>query len=125
MRKKLPAKRKAIADEIIKDPTITAKEAAKRVDPTLTDFSAGVVGSRALNDERIVEYMEKHAVKAQKKVVKLMDSEKEEIALRASQDVLDRVYGKAIQRNENTNANINVILHNYNVPINNEEKAKR
>lgn len=52
--------------------------------------------------------LEAMAVKALAKVDELIDSPHERIALEASTYTLDHVRGKAVQRNTNTNLNINV-----------------
>jgi hypothetical protein len=61
------------------------------------DDTLSVKGHRLLRDVKVREYLQQNAYKAGARVVELIDSNREDIALRASQDVLDRVEGKAGQ----------------------------
>lgn len=47
-------------------------------------------------------YTSEQVTKAKKKVIELVDSQREDIALRASVDVLDREHGKAVQQVQTT-----------------------
>lgn len=115
--KRIPPKRMAVLKEKLKDPSISNTEAARRAFPESSDATNAVLGSLTMNDERVLKILDKHINKAQDTIVRLLDSDKPDIALRASQDILDRTYGKAVQRNENINKNITVILGNHNAKI--------
>jgi hypothetical protein len=119
--KRIPTKRMAVLKEKLKDPSITNSEAARRAFPNLSPSSASMLALRTMKDERVLAILDKHVNKAQDTIVRLLDSDKPDIALRASQDILDRTYGKAIQRNENINKNITVVLGSHNAKIKTHE----
>lgn len=52
--------------------------------------------------------MQKHVDKAKKKIVQLVDSDREEIALKASESILDRNLGKALTRTNSLNVDISI-----------------
>lgn len=53
-------------------------------------------------------YLQQHVDKARGKIVELLDKGKDEIQLRAAQDILDREYGKAKQTTEVTSTGISL-----------------
>lgn len=66
-----------------------------------TDYSiAASIASENLKKPQVVIYRDEHVQKAKAKVVELIDSENENIALKASDSVLDRQLGKATQKVE-------------------------
>lgn len=97
--KDMTGKQKAFADALIADPKTTLKQAASQAYGH-TGNLAEVTGYQNIRKPQIVAYLDKHAEKAKNKIVQLVDSEKEDIALRASVDIMDRVHGKATQRIE-------------------------
>jgi len=106
----MTGKQQAFADILIKNPTMPAVQAAKMVYNATTDNSASVQAYDNLRNPKIMAYMQIHADKASKKIITLVDSEKEEIALRASQDILDRTYGKAKQSMEVQSTSVNILI---------------
>ena len=107
---KLTRKQKAFADALINDPKISATQAAlktygKPEKPT-TYATANDIARTNLQNPSIQVYLEQHVDKAKFKVIELIDSEKEEIALRASEAVMDRALGKATQRTENVSVSL-------------------
>jgi hypothetical protein len=72
-----------------------------RTHQTTNRKSAGVSASKLLKKPNVSSYLEKHVNSARKRVVALVDGAgKEEIQLRASQDILDRTFGKPTSRTE-------------------------
>lgn len=102
----LTRKQKAFADALIADKKISATKVAQKVygkpDRDMTYDTASSIASENLRKPEIMVYMQLHSGKAENRIVELIDSKREEIALQASKDVLDRVHGKATQRIEQT-----------------------
>jgi phage terminase small subunit len=99
MTRELTPMKKAFADAFLE--TDSATEAVKRTWggqlKKKNENNFAVTGHRLLRDAKVREYLQQNAYKAGARVVELIDSKREDIALRASQDVLDRVEGKAGQ----------------------------
>jgi len=99
--KVMKLKTKAFADELLAHPKLSNTEAYLRTHQTTNRKSASVSASKLLAKPSVSIYLEKHISNARKRVVDLIDNAgKEEIQLRAAQDILDRSYGKATQRTE-------------------------
>lgn len=73
-----------------------AKAAYKATHPDASDATASVNVAQLLKKPEAQIYLEEHVQKASNKIVELIDSDKPDIALRASTDVLDRNRGKAV-----------------------------
>jgi len=67
------------------------------IHPSASPITASTNANVLFNKPESQVYLEEHVNKAINRIVGLVDSEKEEIALRASQDIVDRNRGKAIQ----------------------------
>lgn len=98
---KLTRKQKAFADKLLSEPKQSATEAAAQTYNVASRKSAEVIASENLRNPAIQIYLEEHVDKAKNRVVELINSEKEEIALRASDSVLNRALGMPTQRTEN------------------------
>ena len=96
---------KAFIDKLALDPKISATKAYLETHETTNSASARASASKLLASPNVRLYMEEHVYKARNRIVDLIDSEKEEIALRASDSVLDRQLGRPTQRVE-TSSNI-------------------
>lgn len=97
----LKTKTKAFADELLANPKISQTEAYIKTHQTNNRKSASVSASKLLAKPSVLIYLEEHTNMARKRIVSLVDgASKEEIQLRASQDILDRTYGKPTQRAE-------------------------
>lgn len=110
----LTRKQKAFADTLINNPKLSATKAAlltygKPHQPT-TYETAQQIAHENLTKPNIQLYLDKHVDKAKNRVVELVDSKKEDIALRASDSILDRTLGKATQRTESINTTVNLNL---------------
>ena len=103
---KLAPKVKAFADELINNPKISQTEAYIRTHKTINRNTAKINASKTLTNTNVQIYMDKHIDKAKKKMVQLIDSNKENIALQASEAVLDRALGKAVQRVQTENKHL-------------------
>lgn len=71
---------------------------------------AAVEASRLLASPNVQIYKQSVVKKAKRKIGLLIDSDNESIALKASQDVIDRTEGKAIQKSENIQRTVTVKL---------------
>lgn len=98
---KLTRKQKAFADELVANPKQSATKAVlKTYNVKPIGSSARTIAAQNLAKPSIQLYLDKHVQKAKNRVVELIDSDKEDIALRASDSILDRTLGKATQRTE-------------------------
>lgn len=102
----LKTKSKEVLDIIASDPKISATQAYLEVHNTENRVTAGTNVGKLLRKPSAQIYLKKHTDKARETVVQLLDSEKDDIRLRASTDILDRTHGKATQRTEVTTQGI-------------------
>ena len=102
---------KAFADELINNPKISQTEAYIRTHKTNSRTTARINASKTLTNANVQIYLNKHIDKARNKIVQLIDSEKENISLQASESVLDRALGKPVQQTQNINLNIDSALN--------------
>lgn len=93
-------KTKAFADRLLNDPKTNATQAYIDTHLTTNRDSAKVSAHQLLTKPNVQIYMEEHIRKAKRRIVDLVDSDKEEIAFKASEAILDRELGKATQRIE-------------------------
>lgn len=105
----MKAKTKAFVNELLADPKLSNTEAYMRTHQTTNRKSASVSASKLLAKPSVSIYLEQQVSKARQRIVHLVNnSNKEDIQLRAAQDILDRSYGKATQRNEVQTANVSI-----------------
>lgn len=107
---KLTRRQKAFADHLLSNPRESATKAVEKTYAVTSYGAARAIASENLTKPNIQLYLNEHVEKAKNRVVQLIDSEKEEIALRASDSVLDRVLGKATQRTEISSTSVNLNL---------------
>ena len=106
-------KTKLFADELLSNPKLSNTEAYIRTHGTTNRRSASVSASRLLATPSVGIYLEEHVNLARKRIVELVNgASKEEVQIRAAQDILDRHYGKATQRLEQvtTGVTLNIDL---------------
>lgn len=106
----LKANSKAVLDIIATQKKQNATQAYREVHPEAGDVTAQTNAWKLLNKPSAQIYLEKHIDKAKRKVVELIDSDKEQIALQASESVLDRALGKATQRIEQTTTGVTLTI---------------
>lgn len=97
---KLTRKQKAWSDTYLKDKKASLAEIARQTYNVTDTKTAYAISRQNLENTGIQIYLQEHIDKAQKKIVDLLDADKEEIQLRSAQDILDRTHGKATQRTE-------------------------
>lgn len=106
--KKLKLKPKTVAfiEEMINNPKISQGRAYMNTHNTTNIASASATATNLLKNPNVKIYTSVIENKAKNKIASLIDSNREEIALKASQDILDRNIGKALQKTVNTSVNI-------------------
>jgi hypothetical protein len=87
-----------------------ATAAYKETHPTATQKTAQAAVNKLLAKPEAQVYLQEHITKASNRIVELVDNEKPDIALRASQDVLDRSHGKAIQQVNQTTTGVTLVI---------------
>lgn len=88
---------KKVLDIVAGQETRNASQAYQQVYPRASAVTARNNAHQLLKKPEAQIYLQQHVDKARARVVELVGTDKEDIALRASQDILDRVYGKAKQ----------------------------
>jgi hypothetical protein len=110
----LTTKQKAFVDVLVNNPKTSATQAILQTygkpgkPPTYQ--TAQQLAHENLTKPNVQLYMDKHIEKAKSKIISLIDSEKDDIALRASDSVLDRALGKATQRVEAQSTSVNITI---------------
>lgn len=107
----LKGKSKATLDLLASNPKLSATDAYLQTHATENRTTASTNAYKLLQKPLAQVYLQQHVSRAKERVVELVDSEKEDIALRASTDILDREYGKATQKTEVQSFNIEAILN--------------
>lgn len=107
---KLTRKQKAFADELLANPKQSATQAANKTYDVATLNAAAVQAHQNLMKPNVQLYLDEHVQKAKNKVVTLIDSDDEQIALRASDSILDRTLGKATQRVEQHTTGVTLMI---------------
>lgn len=94
--KELKIKPKTIATiELMREnPKLSQGQAWMRTHNTTNIKSATATASQVLRKPSVIIYKQQAIAKAKKRIVQLVDSDREDIALKASKDILDRSYPK-------------------------------
>lgn len=87
-------------------PALNQTQAYKQIHPTASDNTARNNASQLLKKPEAQIYLQKHIDKAKTKVVALVDSENEQVSLKASEAILDRALGKATQQIQTTSQSV-------------------
>jgi phage I-like protein len=106
----LKPKSKQVLDLLMANPKLSQTEAYLMVHKTKNRETASAKASELVRKDTARIYSERAVGKAKRRVVQLVDSRNESIALKASADILDRTEGKAVQRNETTSRTVEVKL---------------
>lgn len=107
---KLTRHQKNFLDKLIADSGITATQAYLDTYPTDNRDTARANASRLLAKANSLQYLNKHIDNAQQRIVQLTSSDNEQIALKASQDILNRTTGLPVARHENTHNHLHISL---------------
>lgn len=101
-------KTKNFIETLLANPKTSATQAYIDTHHTNNRASARASASKLLATPNAQLYLQEHITKARDTVIELMDSNKEEIALRASESVLDRQLGKPTQQHIVSNKSVEI-----------------
>lgn len=104
----LKPKTVAMIELMENNPKLSQTEAYIRTHETNSRKNASIEASKLLNKPSVRIYKDSAIRKAKKRIVSLVDSENEQIAFKASADILDRTEGKAAQKTEHTSRVVRV-----------------
>lgn len=107
---RLKPKSKQVLDLLIANPKMSQAEAYIRVHGTENRATARNEASKLMAKPSARIYSDRAVGKAKRRIVQLVDSDNEQVAYKASADILDRVEGKAIQKNVSTSTVVEVKL---------------
>lgn len=108
---KLTRKQSSFVKQMLDNPKQSATQAILNSDYNVSTYdSAGQLASENLRKPQVLAHLIANSERAESKIVSLIESEKEEIALNASKDILDRVHGKATQRVETQSTSVNISI---------------
>lgn len=103
-------KTKAFIDLMTDNPKLSATEAYIQTHETDNRKAASVQAAKLLAKPSVIGYKDSAVRKAKNRIVSLVQSSNESIALKASQDILDRNEGKAVQKTENLSRTVTLKL---------------
>jgi len=83
---------------------------------TESRITAKNAASKLLQKPSVIGYKDSAVKKAKNRIVSLVESPNESISLKASQDIIDRNEGKAVQKNESISKTVTVSLDLTGVP---------
>lgn len=101
---------KAMVDMLENDKSLSQTEAYIRTHETNSRKNAAIQASKILKKPNVQIYSKAIVKRAKRRIGELVDSDNENIALKASQDVIDRTEGKATQKTEHTSRTVRVEL---------------
>jgi hypothetical protein len=107
---RIKPKTKAMVDLLHSDPKLSQTEAYIRTHETTNRKAASVEAARTLAKPSVQIYSNSIVNKAKRRIGQLVDSDNENIALKASQDVIDRTEGKAGQKDGDKSRTVTVKL---------------
>lgn len=96
----LKPKTKEFVDNMLENPNKSLGEVYMMNHKTESKRNASQAASKLLKKPNVIGYKDSAIGKAKRRIVSLVDSTNESIALKASESIIDRMEGKAIQRNE-------------------------
>lgn len=103
-------KTKEFIDLMNENPKLSAAEAYMQVHSTTNRNTAKTGASKLLQKPSVIGYKDAAVKKAKRAIVSLVDSDNENIRLKAAQDIIDRNEGKAIQKSETTSKVVEIKL---------------
>lgn len=106
----LKPKTKAMIDLLESNPKLSQTEAYIRTHMTNSRKTAGIEASKLLKKPSVIGYRDSAVKRAKLRIVTLVDSSNESIALKASESIIDRNEGKAVQKQDITSRTVEVKL---------------
>jgi len=108
---KIKTKTKAFLDEMLSNPKISNTEAYIRTHQTTNRRSASVSAAKLLAKPSVQTYLQENAIYAKRKIFQLMnEANKEEVQLRAAQDILDRAYGASTKQSTKNTSGVKLVI---------------
>lgn len=101
---------KAMVDKLLANPGMSQTQAYIETHQTNNRVVARNEASKLLAKPSVAIYKASHIKKAKSRIVSLVDSDNESIALKASQDIIDRTEGKAQQKDGDVSRTVHVSL---------------
>ena len=101
---------KAMVDKLLDNPSMSQTQAYIETHDTNNRNVARVEASKLLSKPSVAIYKDSAVRKAKSRIVSLVDSTNENIALKASQDIIDRTEGKAGHKDEQLSRTVHVSL---------------
>jgi len=101
-------KTKAFVDLTLANPKLSNTEAYLMTHETTSKATARANASELMSKPAVQIYKQAHVNKAKNKIVELVGSNREDIALKASESILDRELGKPLARTNSLNLNVNL-----------------
>ena len=101
---------KAMVDKLLEDPKLSQTEAYIQTHETNNRKVANIEASKLLAKPSVQIYKASAVSKAKRRIVSLVDSDNENIALKASQDIIDRTEGKAGHKDGDVSRTVRVEL---------------
>ena len=101
---------KAMVDKLLANPGMSQTQAYIETHETNNRTVAKNEASKLLTKPSVMIYKASAVKKAKERIVSLVDSDNENISLKASQDILDRTEGKAQQKNGDVSRTVHVSL---------------
>lgn len=102
----LKANSKKVLDIIAGQKERNATQAYKDVHPGAATTTAAAAANKLLAKPEAQIYLQEHVDRAKQTMVQLLNSDKEEMQYKASQDILDRNLGRAIQQVQTTSVGV-------------------
>jgi hypothetical protein len=103
-------KTKELVDMLLENKGLTQTEAYMKLHPKANYNTAKDAASKILQKPAVIGYKSSAVGKAKRRIITLVDSSNESIALKASQDIIDRNEGKSVQKTENLSRTVEVKL---------------
>ena len=107
---RIKPKTKNMVDKLLENPKMSQTEAYIQTHDTENRLNAGIAASKLLKQPNVMIYKDSAIKSAKQRIVSLVNSDSENIALKASQDILDRTEGKAAIKTEHTSRTVEVKL---------------
>ncbi len=101
---------KAMVDKLLANPGMSQTQAYIETHQTNNRVVARNEASKLLAKPSVAIYKASHIKKAKSRIVSLVDSTNENIALKASQDIIDRTEGKAGHKDDQVSRTVHVSL---------------
>lgn len=110
-----------VLEHSLRNPKASHADSYRSVHKSANDTTARTNAYKLFNKPEARIYLQKHIDKARTRIVKLVDSEKEAVALEASKDILDREFGRATQKQQIQSTRITISLGSLEQPELNAE----